>query len=79
MTTIKVTVDGPKNARLLTKLLRTMTFVKKIEEDIPTSQQSNQFATLKNILNSIEPGSIFRKVSNPVEWQKSVRDEWETR
>jgi hypothetical protein len=78
MTTIKITVDSPKNARLLTKLLRTMAFVKNIEEDIPKSEERSQYITLKNFFSSIEPDRIFRKINNPVEWQKNIRDEWET-
>lgn len=78
MTTIKVTVDSPNSARRLTKLLKTMTFVKSIEEDIPQPQQRKQFAKLKNIFTSIEPDSIFHKIKDPVDWQKSIRDEWET-
>jgi hypothetical protein len=78
MTTIKITVDSPKNARLLTKLLRTMAFVKSIEEETPKSQEHSQYIMLKNIFNSIEPGHMFRKINNPVEWQKNIRDEWET-
>lgn len=79
MTTLKITIDNNKNARLLTKLLKSMTFVKKIEEDLPVSPSADQFITLKNLFNAIEPDSMFRDINNPVEWQKKLRDEWEAR
>lgn len=79
MTTLKITVNNRKNAQLLTKMLKSMAFVKKIEEDLPVSQNTDQFVTLKNIFSAIEPDSMFRDIMNPVEWQKSIRDEWEAR
>lgn len=77
MTTLKITVDNRKNARLLTKMLKSMAFVKKIEEDLPISLNSDQFVSLKKLFNAIEPDSMFRDINNPVEWQKNIRDEWE--
>ena len=79
MTTLKITIDNRKHAILLTKLLKSMTFVKKVEEDLPVSKMTDQFVILKNVFNSIEPDSIFRKINDPVEWQKKIRDEWEAR
>jgi hypothetical protein len=79
MTTLKITVNNRKNARLLTKLLKSMAFVNKVEEDLPIPQKTNQFVSLKNFLHTIEPESVFRTINNPVEWQKNTRDEWEAR
>lgn len=79
MTTIKITVNNRKNARLLTKLLKSMAFVNKVEEDLPIPQNANQIGSLKHFLSTIEPGSMFRTIKNPVEWQKNLRDEWEAR
>jgi 1,2-phenylacetyl-CoA epoxidase catalytic subunit len=70
MTTLKITVDNRKHAVLLTKLLKSMAFVKKVEEDLPVSKTTDQFVALKNIFNSIEPNSLFSNISDPVEWQK---------
>jgi hypothetical protein len=44
MNTLRITVDNRKNAELLTKLLKSMTFVKKVEEDILVPQEKDQFA-----------------------------------
>ncbi|HEY3371136.1 MAG TPA: hypothetical protein VGK10_09830 [Prolixibacteraceae bacterium] len=79
MTTIKITVNNRKNARLLTTLLKSMAFVKKVEEDLPPSANADQFISLKHFLDTIEPESLFRTINNPVEWQKELRDEWEAR
>ena len=79
MTTLKITVDNRKNAQLLTKLLKSMVFVKKVEEDLPVSERNDQFSMLKKIFNVTEPNSLFSSVINPVKWQKEIRDEWETR
>ena len=56
-----------------------MAFVNKVEEDLPMSQKTNQFISLKNFLHTIEPDSVFRTINNPVKWQKNTRDEWEAR
>jgi len=79
MTTLKITVDNRKNAQLLTKLLKSMVFVKKVEEDLLVNERNDQFAMLKKIFNGTEPNSLFSGVINPVKWQKEIRDEWETR
>lgn len=76
MTTLKITIDNKKNARLLTRVLRNMKFVKTIE--LENSTVKNQYSTLKEILNKIETGRLFKKIDDPVEWQKKLRDEWET-
>ena len=54
-----------------------MSFVKNIEEDQNVSLVSNQFIILKKFFNAIEPDSLFTKISNPTEWQKNIRNEWE--
>jgi len=78
MTTLRITVDNRKNAQLLTKLLKSMVFVKKVEEDLAVPNGTDQFEMLKSIFNTIEPNSLFRNINNPVEWQNKIRDEWET-
>ena len=79
MTTLRITVNNRKNAQLLTKLLKSMVFVEKVEEDLPITLGTDQFVMLKSIFDAIKPNSIFNNISNPVEWQKKIRDEWETR
>lgn len=79
MTTLRITVDNRKNAQLLTKMLKSMVFVKDVEEDLIVNQNENQFVMLNRVLKTIKPNSIFNTLDNPVIWQKEIRDEWETR
>jgi hypothetical protein len=67
MTTLKITIDSRKNAQLLTKLLKSMAFVKKVEEDTPIRQKTDQFSMLKKIFDSIDPNSIFRSIDSPAD------------
>lgn len=79
MTTLIVTVDNKKNAHLLTKMLKSMVFVKNIEEDPIVSQQKDQFTLLNGVLKTIDSNSLFHSINDPVEWQKKIRDEWEVK
>jgi hypothetical protein len=74
MTTLKITVDNKKNARLLTRVLKNMSFIKNIEEEI--NVVPNQYAILKNMFNTIESNNIFQEITDPVKWQREIRDEW---
>jgi hypothetical protein len=76
MTALRITVDGQQNALMLMKILRSMSFVKEIETDLSVEKNENQFDSIKNLLNTIEPGSVFSEIKDPNEWQKQVRDEW---
>lgn len=77
MTTLKITVDNKKNARLLSKVLKNMNFVKKIEEE--NKVYDNQYKTLSKLFNNIEPGKVFTEINDPVKWQQEIRDEWKAR
>ena len=79
MTTLRITVDNRKNAQLLTKMLKSMAFVKDVEEDQIVNQPSDQFEMLNRVLKTITPNSVFTAIDNPCNWQKEIRDEWETR
>jgi hypothetical protein len=76
MTALKITVDNQQNALMLMKMLRSMSFVKEIEADLPTDKTNNQYDNLIKILNTIEPGSMFSEIKDPIEWQKQIRNEW---
>jgi DNA-binding transcriptional regulator WhiA len=68
MTTLKITVDNRKNAHLLSKLLKSMSFVKRVEEDIPVSEDTN-FQEHKKYLEAelkeiIEGNATFYSVND---------------
>ena len=75
MTTLKITVDGKKNALLLKKILKSITFIKNIEEE--RTVEKTQFLILKNYFKEVKPNTIFSEITDPVEWQNQLRDEWE--
>ncbi len=75
MTTLKITVNNKKNARLLSNILKNMNFVKKIEEENKASD--NQYQTLDKLFNNIKPGKVFNEIDDPVKWQKDIRHDWE--
>jgi hypothetical protein len=60
-------------------MLKSMVFVKNIEEDPIAGKQEDQFALLNSVLKTINPNRLFNSINDPVEWQKKTRDEWETR
>ncbi|MCW0484975.1 hypothetical protein [Gaoshiqia sediminis] len=80
MATLKIKIDTKQNARLLKKFLQNIPFVKKIEDDLQASQPASlsQYDQLKEILDTIEPGSLYGEIIDPVNWQKDLRNEWET-
>jgi len=76
MTTLKITVEGKRNALLLKKMLRSMNFIKNIEEE--KTVKKSQFLILKEIFKDVKPNTIFTEINDPVKWQNQLRDEWET-
>ena len=76
MTTLKITVEGKRNVLLLKKMLRSMNFIKNIEEE--KTVKKSQFLILKDIFKDVEPNTIFTEINDPVKWQNQLRDEWET-
>lgn len=59
MKTLTVTVDNSENASLLTKILRSMRFVKKIEESASEYElTSGQIQILEDRLAKYEKGQI---------------------
>lgn len=79
MRTLRITVDSDSNSLLLIKMLKSISFVTKVETDeIPKNSNDGktQFDNLKNILDAIENNRIFEDIKDPVEWQKQLRNEW---
>lgn len=79
MTTLRVTIDNNTHASLLTKLLHTMHFVKKVEEEHLFNTQTkskDQFQYLKILFDSVDKGELFKKIQKPNQWQKNIRNEW---
>ncbi len=77
MTTIKVSVKNKRDANLLIRLLRRVSFVDQIEEVDSPTVTTNQVDELTIFLNRNSDASLFSDIQDPVAWQKKLRDEWE--
>lgn len=56
-------------------------FAKRLGIDIVSSKKSDtssKKAKMKKLLDSVEKGELFKEVKDPVQWQKDIRDEWES-
>ena len=76
MTTIKVFVKSKRDAGLLIRLLRKVSFVEQIEEIEKSDLSINQVAAVKSYLDKNSSASFFSDIVDPVSWQKNLRDEW---
>ncbi len=76
MTTIKVSVKSKRDANLLIRLLRRVSFVDQIEEVENLPETTNQVDELKIFFDRNSDASLFPDIQDPVEWQKKLRDEW---
>ena len=74
MTTLSVTIDDTNKLQMFLDWLRSITFVKKVE--VSTSSKGN-FEEVAKVLEQLPEGGITRVVSDPTEWQRQQRDEWE--
>lgn len=77
MTTIKVSIKNKRDAGLLVRMLRRMSFVEKVEEIGEARPHANQFNKLRSYLASNSSSFIFADIKDPVSWQKSSRNEWQ--
>ena len=76
MTTLKVSVKSKRDASLLVRLLKRVSFVEKIEEVEKFEPPINQVADVKSYLDKNSSASFFSDIADPVTWQKELRDEW---
>jgi hypothetical protein len=74
MTTLSVTIDDTNKLQMFLDWLRSITFVKKVE--VSTSTKGN-FEEVAKVLEQLPEGGITRVISDPTEWQRQQRDEWE--
>jgi hypothetical protein len=77
MTTITLSVRNKRDAGLLIRMLKKISFVERVEEVTEIPAPVNQFEKLKAFLTTKSKTSFFNEISNPVSWQKQIRNEWE--
>jgi len=78
MNTIKISVKSSNDANLLIRLLHSLNFVESVEKVIDEEQhkEKGQFNVLQEIFAKIKKDKLFQSIDDPVNWQKSIRDEW---
>ena len=74
MTTLSVTIDDTNKLQMLLDWLRSISFVKKVEVN---ESSTGNFDEVMKVLEQIPEGGILKEISDPVEWQRQQRDEWE--
>ena len=79
MTTIKISIKNKRDATLLFRMLKKMSFIDKIEktDSLVSKEAGNQFLILSKVLKDKANPDLFNKLGDPVKWQKTLRDEWE--
>ena len=77
MTTITVSVKNKRDAGLLIRMLKKISFVEHVEEVSEVTTPANQFEKLKAFLAANSETNFFIEIPNPVSWQKQLRNEWE--
>ena len=85
MTVLKVTIEKEEYLELLKKMLREVSFVKNVEEEVtvqkPSKSQVNEpdtpYQQIKNIQDEIKDKELFKEIEDPSEWQRKIRKEWD--
>lgn len=73
MTILKVTVED-EQADELKRLLHEIDIIKSVEEEQYNHEQNNSPANrIKNILDAAKGKELFKDITDPVEWQRSIR------
>ena len=73
MTTLSVTIDDTSRLQMLLEWLRSLTFVKNVEVNIP---QKGNAKEISELLETLPDKGIMSEITNPVDWQKQQRNEW---
>ncbi len=77
MNTLKISVKSNKDAALLMKLLKSLSFVVKVEP-VPdnSAHKKNQYQQLNDLIEKMADKTLFQEITNPVRWQNNLRNEW---
>ena len=79
MTTIKISVKNKRDANLLYRMLKKISFIDTVEKaDVLIHEEKpGQFEKMNAILDAMSGNELFKEITNPVTWQKKLRNEWE--
>ncbi len=76
MTTLKISVKSKDDANMLISMLQKMSIVQHIEQIETSETQQNQRKKLSALLKKRKPKKMFSEITDPVDWQRGLRDEW---
>lgn len=76
MNTIILNIKNVADYHLLLQLAKRLgiELTEKPQQRIKNS--FSQYQKLKTLLGSIKKNKLFKKIKDPVQWQKQLRDEW---
>jgi len=75
MSRILVTVEQTNQAFMLAEWLKNIRFVQKVTVDIDKPEKGNAEA-VQRILDSIQSKHLLSDITDPVAYQRQIRDEW---
>ena len=75
MSTILVTVDHTTQAFMLVEWLKNIRFVRDVNIEVDKPSNGNAEAVQK-MLESVKSKHLFSDITDPVAYQKQLRDEW---
>jgi predicted phosphatase len=78
MTTITIHIENAKNAKLLEKMLRELSFVEEIEvkSGLYSGESNSNFDDLKKALRKVQHVELFKEIEKPSDWQRNLRHDW---
>jgi len=79
MTTIKISVRNKRDADLLYRMLKKIPFIDRVEkaDSLTNEKWVDQFEKIKKIMAAMAGPALFSDITDPVSWQKEMRNEWE--
>ena len=76
MSRISVTVEQTNHALMLAEWLKNIRFVKEVDIEIEKTMSGNA-KEVKRVLDSIKSKQMLANITDPVAYQRELRDEWE--
>ncbi len=76
MTTISVSVKNKRDANLLYRMLKRLSFVEKVEkiDRVGIHDSEKQYSKIKMILVAQASSDLFLKITDASQWQKELRN-----
>ena len=76
MSTLSITVEHANEAFILADWLKNIRFVREVNI-CHNDRSSGNFNAIQRVLDSIKADNILAGITDPVAYQKTIRDEWD--